>query len=133
MEAYRPERTCAQTRPTTYDMEALIPILGITVPFATIFGIVYIIYTTRHRERMSMIDKGMDPNLPQSPPDPLRAMRNGLVLVGIGVGLLVGWLFHQYAMDPNSDTAFPYFMAPAVFAGLALIVYYLRYGGPKGE
>jgi hypothetical protein len=108
--------------------DLLIPLFGIVVPFATLFGIVYIIYTTRHRERMSMIGKGMDPNTMRTSPEPLRAIRNGLVMLGLGIGLVAGWLFHQYAMDPTRDTALPYFAGPAIFVGLALTLYYARFG-----
>ena len=109
-------------------MEALIPLFGIIVPFATAFGIIYIIFTTRHRERMNMIDKGMDPQLAKPTPDPLRSMRNGMVLVGLGSGLVAGWLFHQYAMDPAADTPLPYLAGPAIFAGVALILFYVKFG-----
>ncbi|MCW5900614.1 MAG: hypothetical protein KIT10_15215 [Flavobacteriales bacterium] len=111
-------------------MEALIPLFGVIMPFATAFGIIYIIWSTRHRERMSMIEKGMDPEASKPAPDPRKAMRNGLLMIGIGVGLLAAWLFHQHAMDPDRDSLLPYFMGPAIFGGLALVVYYLRFG-PK--
>jgi len=29
--------------------------------FAMIFGIVYVVVTARHRQRMALIEKGMDP------------------------------------------------------------------------
>jgi hypothetical protein len=109
-------------------MEMLIPLFGIIVPFVTAFGIIYIIYTTRHRERMNMIDKGMDPQLAKPAPDPLRSMRNGLVLLGLGLGLVAGWLFHQHAMDPKVDTPLPYLAGPAIFAGVALILFYVKFG-----
>lgn len=112
-------------------MESLIPLFGILVPFATAFGIVYIIYTTRHRERMNMIDKGMDPQLVKPTPDPLRSMRNGLVLLGIGLGLVAGWLFHQHAMNSTIDTPLPYLAGPAIFAGIALIIFYRGFGGKQ--
>lgn len=41
--------------------EILVPFFGLIIPFGTAFGILYLHYTTRHRERMNMIDKGMDP------------------------------------------------------------------------
>jgi len=109
-------------------METLIPLFGIIAPFATAFGIIYIIYTTRHRERMNMIDKGMDPQIAKPTPDPLRSLRNGLVFLGIGLGLVVGWLFHQHAMEPTHDTPLPYIAGPAIFAGIALIIFYLGFG-----
>jgi hypothetical protein len=114
-------------------MNPIVQVISIFMPFATVFGIVYIIYTTRHRERMNMIDKGMDPQLAKPTPDPLRSMRNGLLLIGIGIGLAVGWLFHQHGMDPSRDTALPYLVGTAIFAGLALVYYYVKFGGKASE
>lgn len=117
------QRTC-----TNAPMETLIPLFGIIAPFATAFGIIYIIFSTRHRERMNMIDKGMDPQIAKPTPDPLRSLRNGLLFLGIGLGLVAGWLFHQHAMDPTQDTPLPYIAGPAIFAGIALIIFYLGFG-----
>lgn len=109
----------------------MIPATEILVPaffFATVFGIIYIIFSTRHRERMNMIDKGLALQEAKPAPDPLRSLRNGLVLLGLGLGLVAGWLFHQYAMDPASDTPLPYLAGPAIFAGLALVIFYMKFG-----
>ena len=34
--------------------------------FGTIFGILYVFFTTRNKERLALIEKGMDPNLASS-------------------------------------------------------------------
>ncbi len=109
-------------------MEALIPLLGIIVPFATAFGIVYILYSTRHRERMSMIDKGMDPQIARPAPDGRRAMRNGLFMVGIGLGLLAGWIIQHALLGPDSENPLPFFIGIAVLGGASLMVYYQFFG-----
>jgi hypothetical protein len=109
-------------------MEALIPLFGILVPFATAFGIIFIIFSTRHRERMNMIEKGMDPDAAKPAPDPNKAMKNGLLLIGIGIGLLVGWVIQHFVLGADSDSVLPYFIGVAVFGGLSLVVYYIRFG-----
>jgi hypothetical protein len=109
-------------------MEEIIPLLAIAAPFATTFGIVYIMYTTRHRERMNMIDKGMDPQLAAPVPDGRRAMRNGLFMVGIGLGLLAGWIIQHGLLGPDSDNPLPFFIGVAICGGAALMAYYHFYG-----
>lgn len=109
-------------------METLISMLGIIIPFATAFGIVYIVFSTRHRERMNMIDKGMDPQLAKPVPDGRRAMRNGLFMVGIGLGLLTGWIIQHVILGPDSENPLPFFIGVAVCGGAALMVYYHFYG-----
>lgn len=109
-------------------MEALIPIFGIIFPFLTAFGIIYIIFSTRHRERMNMIDKGMDPQIAKPAPDGRRAMRNGLLMVGVGLGLLVGWIIQSTMLGPESDNPLPFFIGIAICGGAALMSYYQFYG-----
>lgn len=108
--------------------EFLVPFFGLIIPFATAFGIVYIVFTTRHRERMSMIDKGMDPLIAKPAPDGRRAMRNGLLMVGIGLGLLAGWIIQSTMLGPESDNPLPFFIGIAVCGGAALMAYYQFYG-----
>lgn len=105
--------------------ETLIPI----ALFAGIFGCVYIVVTSKHRQRMAMIEKGMDlGNL--SPKDlAFRNLRNGLVLLGVGLGLFLGYLMDvnmpQSGMDGDmGDTPLPYFIMVFLCAGAALIAHH---------
>ena len=111
-------------------VDLLIPIVAIIVPCTMAFGIVYIIYTTRHRERMNMIDKGMDPGVQERAPEVHKSLRNGLLWVGIGIGLMVGWLFKTYVMGPVDDdsSALPLLIGAAIFGGLSQVLYYVRIG-----
>ena len=97
--------------------------------FAMIFGIVYITVTSRHRQRMAMIDKGMDPGLLKEREVPFRTLRNGLVLVGAGIGLFLGYLLDSrmpgYGVNGDmGDTPLPYFMMVMLCCGIALIVHH---------
>ena len=112
----------------------MIPATEILVPaffFATLFGIIYIIFTTRHRERMNMIEKGMDPNASKHAPDPGKSLRNGLLFVGVGIGLLAGWFFEDRIME--GSTPMPYFVGAAIFGGLAQIIYYIKFARKQPE
>ena len=58
--------------------------------FALTFGIVYFAITTRHKERIKLIESGADPEMFKSPTRKGRAIRIGFLLIGVGVGLFVG-------------------------------------------
>jgi len=105
--------------------------IAIILTFATAFGIVYIIYSTRHRERMRMIERGMSPATAKPAPDPRKTLRDGLLIMGIGIGLLVGWLFREHVMTTVDDdsSAVPLLVGAALFGGLSQVLYYLRFHG----
>lgn len=89
--------------------------------FAAIFGIVYISVSSKHRQRMAMIDKGLTPADFLERADPFRSLKMGMVAVGVGIGLLVGYLFQLSTMD---DNPLPYFVAVTICGGAALIGHY---------
>ncbi len=97
--------------------------------FAMILGIVYVSITARHRQRMAMIDKGMDPRGELDQGVPMRGLRNGLFLLGIGLGLFMGALLERllYGAFPEeqADHPLPYFICVLMFGGASLIVHHL--------
>lgn len=96
--------------------------------FSTVFGLFYIYFSTRHRERMNMIDKGLAPGLHRPMADHLRTLKNGLLFIGLGLGCLAGHLFERAAMPPDGDNPMPYFVGMAIFGGLALVLFYAFFG-----
>jgi hypothetical protein len=106
---------------------------GIVIPvsfFLMVFAIIYVYYTTRNKERMSMIEKGVDPRLFQSPPGSVRVsgyatFKWGLFLIGLAVGLFIGVLFDQYSNLPEAPM---YISMILVFGGLSLVFVYLLKG-----
>jgi hypothetical protein len=101
--------------------EFLIPVAC----FATIFGMVYISVASRHRQRMAMIEKGMDPTLIGGRPEPYRSLRNGMFLVAIGLGLLFGHMLDQAMFAPEDDQPTAYFIMIMLCGGSSLILYHL--------
>lgn len=66
--------------------------------FGCLFGIAYLYFTTRNRERMAMIEKGIGAELFNTTPKPkftFWALKIGMLLVGIGIGLIYGVNFAQ--------------------------------------
>lgn len=98
-------------------------LVGILVPigsFAMIFGIVYVIVTSRNRERMAMIERGADPALFESTKKAGtgRVMKTGMFLLGIGLGIVVGYFLSSGGMDEGA--AYPAMIC--VFGGIALVL-----------
>ena len=93
--------------------------------FAAIFGIVYIISTARNRERMAMIEKGVNPKdfmSGPSKPNPYGILKWALLLVGLGLGLFIGSMLETYTAIEEP----PAYFAPALFfGGLGLVVAFL--------
>ncbi len=98
----------------------MIPATEIIVPiglFAMIFGIVYVVVTARHRQRMALIAAGKDPNMIRS--------NFGLTLaflsIGLGAGLAVGWAVHSISGTGEENPA-PWFISVLVCGGLSLLL-----------
>jgi drug/metabolite transporter (DMT)-like permease len=94
---------------------------------AMIFGIVYL----AKRERMAMIERGMDPRRYKPQSAPFHNLKWGLLLIGAGVGLFLAFLLDHTAFknvgndfDDGGNVAI-YFAMIAIFGGLGLFVSYL--------
>lgn len=61
-----------------------------------IFGIAYVFLMTRYRERMSMLEKGIDPSLFTSKSNSKsQTLKLGMLCVGIAIGILAGNLLYK--------------------------------------
>ena len=94
------------------------------------FGIVYVVVSSRHRQRMAMIEKGIDLGQLKDREVPLRTLRNGLVLMAVGLGLFLGKLVERYmptvAEEVHlSHSPLPYFIMVTLCVGAALIAHHL--------
>ena len=67
-------------------------ILIVLIIFAAIFGVVFVVASARNRERMAMIEKGVDPKdfLSKPKSSMYTTLRWALLLVGVGLGLFLG-------------------------------------------
>jgi hypothetical protein len=88
--------------------------------FATIFGIIYVFLVTRYRERMSMLEKGIDPSLFTSKQNTTsNTLKLGMLSVGIALGILIGSLLYKNGL---LDRATANFAMIFLFGGLSLIL-----------
>jgi len=97
--------------------EILVPIAF----FAAAFGIVWVIFSARNRERMAMIEKGVDPKefLSAGKVNTYGILKWALLLVGVGLGLFIGNLFQAYT---QLDEEAAYFASALLFGGLGLVL-----------
>lgn len=107
-------------------MQELIPISLFLGAFAMVFGIRYF----SNKEKMAMIERGIDPGVHKATPKPFLSLKFGLLLVGLGIGLIVA-LFLSRAMFSNNmnsneqgQAVAIYFGCIGIFGGLGLIVSY---------
>jgi O-antigen/teichoic acid export membrane protein len=96
----------------------LIPILISLGAFAMIFGISYL----ANREKMAMIEKGMNPkSLRRTAP---RYLKWGLLLIGAGLGLLLAFLIDTLMIPRAVEPVAVYFSLIAIGGGLGLVASY---------
>ncbi|RCH53797.1 hypothetical protein DJ568_16300 [Mucilaginibacter hurinus] len=98
----------------------LVPILVPLGLFAMIFGIFYV----RNKERMAMIERGMDPRDVKPQSAPYQNLKWGLLLIGAGLGLFLAAILDNMAFDGDAPTAAIYFSLIAIFGGLGLFISY---------
>ena len=100
--------------------DILIPV----VVFAAIFGIIWVIFSTRNRERMAMIEKGVNPKdfMAQRKISVYGIIKWALLLVGVGLGLFLGSLLDTYTEIPEVAA---YFAGALLFGGLGLVLAFI--------
>ncbi len=97
----------------------LIPILVPLGGFAMVFGLYYL----RNKENMAMIDRGMNPKEFSNRPAPYRNLKNGLLLLGAGIGLALAYFITIYVLKDDENPAL-WFAFIGIGGGLGLIASY---------
>ena len=108
-------------------METLIAFIAF---FAMVFGIMYIYYTTRNKERMALIEKGADASLFNTGREGKGSiswgkftLKIGMFLTGIGLGIIAGAVLESASAFPSEVAG--YFSMILIFGGLALVLFYI--------
>ncbi|WP_158825758.1 DUF6249 domain-containing protein [Mucilaginibacter lacusdianchii] len=100
------------------DFTGIIICLGL---FAMVFGIVYL----SRRERMAMIERGMDPRRYKSQPAPYQNLKWGLLLIGAGIGLFLAFVLDRTTFKSTmDDNGAIYVGLVAIFGGIGLFLSY---------
>jgi hypothetical protein len=98
--------------------------------FATIFGIMYVYYTTRHKERLALIEKGADASLFNTGKEAARwnfnwgklTLKIGMLFMGVALGVIVGAMMSNAGIL-GEDANYP--AAIFFFGGLSLVLFYV--------
>jgi hypothetical protein len=105
------------------ELGVLVPILVPISMFAMIFGIVYL----SKRERLAMIERGMDPRLnkPKTSGYNTFILTWGLLLIGAGIGLFLAYMLDYFVfVRSTEDNPAIYFALIAIFGGAGLFLSY---------
>jgi hypothetical protein len=108
-------------------MEGLV---GFIAFFATVFGILYVHYTTRNKERMALIEKGADASLFNTGKEGLKGsfswnrftLKLGMLFMGIAVGIITGAILTNSGVL-TGETNYPAMIF--FFGGLSLVLFYI--------
>jgi hypothetical protein len=111
--------------------------LGILVPifmFLGLFTMVIFLRKYENDERMAMIEKGIAP-VGNKKSFGIIALRLGLMSIGIGLGILVGFIIisNMGAAENESITGAVYGSTVLIFGGCGLLLSYFIGKKPKNE
>ncbi len=105
-------------------MEGVLISLSFFILVALIF---YYHTTTRHKQRMAMLEKGFSPEQIRSiahrvfaGQSPLSSLKWGIIITAIGLAIIVGSFLHSVYNVDESIVGGVIFL----FAGLALVIFY---------
>lgn len=102
-------------------LEILIPLFAVIGNFMAIIIFIYFYFTSRHRERMALIESGRDASIFKRDKNPsTRSLKYGIVAVMAGLGLVVGTILDKLGMPEEVA----YFSMVLIFGGIGLLAYY---------
>lgn len=104
---------------------AIICTIGLPIAMAIVLGVQAL--KGRHAERLSMIEKGIMPdgsNKKEKPANLYSALRNGLVMIGLALGLIVGLLVDPYIPHVSSYGSMSIPAFTIFFGGIGFLVYF---------
>jgi hypothetical protein len=108
-------------------MEAVIVFIAL---FAAAFGIMYMHYTTRNKERLALIEKGADASLFNTGKEARKfsfnwnkfTLKLGMLFMGVALGIIIGAILSEAGLleEGANYTSMIFF-----FGGLGLVLYYI--------
>ena len=98
--------------------------------FATFFGVMYVFYTTRNKERMALIEKGADASLFNTGKEGIKwslswgkfTLKIGMLAMGIAVGIMTAAIMANASII-DEDALYPSMIF--FFGGLSLVLFYI--------
>lgn len=105
---------------------AIICTIGLPIIAGWILGMQWI--KSRNIERMGLINQGIiPPDTPKKKSDPNRfvSLRNGIVLIAMGIGIMVGFLCSEYLVIGQGSEFWMTGASLVFFLGVGYLVYFL--------
>lgn len=100
----------------------LTPVLVLAIIFGSVLGMIYL--GIRRKERMAMMEKGIDPSTFIPPKKASSAaLKYGILLISIALGIFMGKFLSHTEMFMYEEEA-AYFSMIFLFGGLGLVVYH---------
>ena len=88
-------------------------VIIVPIIFGIIFGIFYLHYSTRNKERLALIEKGADASIfvkgkreHTAPIWKVLTLNLALLLMGVGIGIFIAAILH-YNLGVDQDVAYP--------------------------
>ena len=103
-------------------------IVALFVPISLGLGLFFMLWAIRYlenKENMALIERGIDPKLRRRQADPSRTLRNSLMFIGAGLGLLLAIILTNSLRMEDDDSVGIFFSLIAIFGGLGMLGAYL--------
>ena len=100
-------------------------ICTIGLPIVMAIFICYWVLTGKHKERMAMIERGIVPEEAQrqkANPNRYIALRNGILMVSLALGALVGFMLDSYITNISNYVVLP--ATTILFGGIGFVSYF---------
>lgn len=105
---------------------AIVSTIALPVIAGGILGLQWI--KSRHAERIGLINQGIiPPDSPKKKSDPNRlvSLRNGIVLISLGIGIIVGFLCSEYLVIGRGNEFWMTGASVVFFLGIGYLAYFL--------
>ena len=110
-------------------IEVLIPILAVAGFWGAIILFVYMFFSSRHRERMALIDNRMDAKIFSRENNRENSLKIGIVAIMSGVGVFIAYLLDKSGLPG----VVAYFMVILIFGGAGLVGFYYLIKEKEGK
>jgi len=101
-------------------MEEIVPVLVTAIIFGFVYNVIFIL--VRKKERMAMLEKGVDTSFfITKPQTSQQALKFGLLFIGVAIGILLGSILSATTVLPEEAS---YFSMIFLFGGIGLVINY---------
>lgn len=100
-------------------------ICTIGLPIVMAIFICYWVLTGKHKERMAMIERGIVPEEAErqkANPNRYIALRNGILMISLALGALVGFMLDSYITNISNYVVLP--ATTILFGGIGFVSYF---------